>query len=167
MSGSIRSLCPSAENVPKPRPKLTRNKKACSDDVDKEILTAIREASSKPESKSTKDEAELYALSLVPVLRRLTPYKLAYLKTKLSTLLLDVEFNLPEPSLIHRQPSSVLMRAQMPTYMSQLSDRRVQSNDSSDFFNPISCVASGLDSDQNYTYSRADLIHAAYTSDSA
>ena len=93
---------------------MIRVKKACTEDVDKEILSAIRDVQAKPVPKPEQDEAELYANSLVPVLRRLTPYKLAYLKSRLSNLLLEIEFDVPEQSNAHKQTSG-LEHMQKPT----------------------------------------------------
>ena len=93
---------------------------------------------------------EMYALSLVPTLRRLSPYKLAYLKAKLSALMLEVEFSLPDPSTAQqRQQTSTQYAAQAPTY-TQL--RNVYS---SGLINPYSIS----------TCSAADLSNEGYTAD--
>lgn len=85
-------------SIGQPRLKVPRGKKNTSKEQEVEVLGAIKDhllAKKSDTNVQQKDEYELFADSLVPSFRRLSPRNFAMFKAKVATILLDLEFDIP------------------------------------------------------------------------
>jgi hypothetical protein len=126
---------PPQNAVPRPRQKITRlSKKVAKNDVEAEIVAAIRaystSASNKTEStKPPPDQFELYANSLVPDFKRIagiSQHKFALLKAKIASLMLEIEFGGPEETAAAAASTTYEQATFMPL-STQRSDRATAS----------------------------------------
>jgi hypothetical protein len=100
-------------NIPRPRPKQprqqTNKRKALNEELEVEVLSAIKACTAAVGQKEVikpSDPYELYALSLVPDFKRLSGQNFAILKARVASLMVELEYgetssgssNVPQPS---------------------------------------------------------------------